>query len=231
MLAEDAPEVRTLLGLTLKAWGLEVDFASNGKAAVEKVLAPGDTGQQYDAILMDIQMPEMDGFEATQQLRQGGCQTPILALTAHAMAGDRQKCLDAGCNDYVVKPIDHDQLFGSLSAHLTCQHTTRSSAEGPHPPGDLKAEKAALMAEFLKELPGRAAEFSAALDAQDWDQLTLLAHRMKGTAAVYELPKISQAARQLEQLAKDADPAQIEPVVAELTSLCRQAVEDGHSFP
>ncbi len=228
LLAEDAPEVRTLLGLMLKAWGLDVDFASNGKVAVEKVLAPGVTGQQYDAILMDIQMPEMDGFEATQRLRQGGCQTPILALTAHAMADDRQRCLDAGCNDYVSKPIDCDQLFGSLSLHLGGEHTAGSSAEEPHPPGDLAAEKVALMAEFLKELPGRAAEFSAALDAQDWDQLALLAHRMKGTAAIYELPSISQAARQLEQLAKDADLTRIEPVVAELTSLCRQVVEDGH---
>ncbi len=93
--------------------GLEVTIAEDGNEAVEKALA-----QEFDLILMDIQMPNMNGYEATKSLRKQGITTPIVTLTAHVMTGDDQKCIRAGCDDYLPKPLDHRQLLEKLRKYL-----------------------------------------------------------------------------------------------------------------
>ncbi|KKL44506.1 hypothetical protein LCGC14_2365000, partial [marine sediment metagenome] len=118
LLAEDVPEVQTLVRMNLEAAGLETDSAENGKTAVEKALASKAEGKPYDLILMDIQMPELNGFEATRRLRQEGWNGPIIALTAHAMSGDREECLEAGCDDYISKPMTDEELFDTVARHL-----------------------------------------------------------------------------------------------------------------
>ena len=118
LLAEDGPDNQRLIAHVLMKNGAKVTVVENGRLAVDVALAARDSDESFDIILMDIQMPEMDGYEATGLLRQKSCATPIIALTANAMAGDRQKCLDAGCDDYVSKPINRRRLLDAIRAQL-----------------------------------------------------------------------------------------------------------------
>ena len=118
LLAEDDPDVRALLSRILTASGLQVDTAEDGRIAWEKATSSKAAGKAYDVILMDCQMPELDGYEASRRLRREGWGGPIVALTAHAMAGDREKCLEAGCDDYLSKPMSSEALLGKMARHL-----------------------------------------------------------------------------------------------------------------
>lgn len=111
LVAEDGPDNRKLITHFLTHAGATVELAENGKLACDAVSKATETGESFDAILMDMQMPEMDGYEATRALRLSDCRIPIIALTAHAMAGDREKCVDAGCDGFATKPIDRNQLL------------------------------------------------------------------------------------------------------------------------
>ncbi|MBN1912536.1 MAG: response regulator [Pirellulales bacterium] len=113
LVVEDGATNRKLISLFLERAGARVTTAENGQEAVDLV-----DQRKFDLILMDIQMPVMDGYTATARLRQQGLTLPIIALTAHAMKGDDQKCRDAGCSGYLPKPIDFDQLLRTVSAAL-----------------------------------------------------------------------------------------------------------------
>jgi len=118
LLAEDGVDNRRILTLILAKAGLKVDVAVNGREACSMAEQSRGAGTPYDLILMDIQMPEMDGYEATRRLRQSGWSEPIVALTAHATTGDRQRCLEAGCDDYLSKPVTRQRLLEVVGQHL-----------------------------------------------------------------------------------------------------------------
>ena len=115
LLVEDNEMNRDMLSRRLQRKGYEIEMALNGRQGVEMAR----TGK-YDLILMDMSLPEVDGWEATRQLRLAPetKAVPVIALTAHAMAGDREKALEAGCNDYDTKPIELNRLLGKIEALL-----------------------------------------------------------------------------------------------------------------
>jgi len=121
LLAEDGRDNQRLIQLYLARAGASVEIASDGAEAHAKALIAMAIGRPHDLILMDMQMPQMDGYEATRRLRTDGYKGPIVALTAHAMSGDRERCLAAGCDDYASKPIERKRLIDLCSAKLRPQ--------------------------------------------------------------------------------------------------------------
>ncbi|MCR4410842.1 MAG: ATP-binding protein [Thermoguttaceae bacterium] len=121
LLAEDGPDNQRLIHTLLRRQGLEVEVAENGRVACRKVWLAAAEGKPYDLVLMDMHMPELDGYQATRQLREEGWSGPIVAMTASAMDGDRARCLEAGCDDYLAKPIGKAAFLQSVGRWLSVQ--------------------------------------------------------------------------------------------------------------
>ena len=123
LLAEDIPDNQRLIASILRNAGAEVDIADDGLEAVEKAMAAhrewhkrsADPAGPFDVVLMDMQMPLLDGYEAVRRLRHEGYARPIVALTANAMCGDREKCIASGCDDFVSKPVDRRKLVETVA--------------------------------------------------------------------------------------------------------------------
>ena len=114
LVAEDVVANQMVIKLMLEKAGVEVTIANDGKEAVRQAQS-----KPFDLIFMDINMPNMNGYEATKALRKAGITTPIVALTAYAMKGDDKKCIEAGCDDYLAKPVEFKQLFEMLNKYLS----------------------------------------------------------------------------------------------------------------
>ncbi|MEM1305036.1 MAG: ATP-binding protein, partial [Planctomycetota bacterium] len=126
LVAEDGVDNQRLVRYLLKKAGAEVTIVGDGKQAVGRLLDSG--GSRYGVVLMDMQMPVMDGYEATRTLRERGYRGPVIALTAHAMDGDRQKTLDAGCDDYSPKPYNPAELVRLIREHAAAHATPNGPA-------------------------------------------------------------------------------------------------------
>ena len=118
LLAEDSPDNQRLIGFILRKVGLDTVLVDDGQQAVDAAWEAHESGRPFDVILMDMQMPVLDGYTATQQLRGRGYAGPIIAFTAHAMSGDRDQCIAAGCDDHVSKPINRPKLIATIQRHL-----------------------------------------------------------------------------------------------------------------
>ncbi len=136
LLAEDGFDNQRLITLYLTMAGAEVTLAENGRVALDRLAAAAAGaagGRPFDVVLMDMQMPEMDGYSAAAEARRRGVALPIVALTAHAMSDDRARCLAAGCSDYLTKPIDRDLLLRTVLSHLPADARGRQAAPADAP--------------------------------------------------------------------------------------------------
>ncbi len=222
LLAEDNEINQRMTQVLLTRQGCLVDLANNGLEAVDAVQQ-----KQFDLIFMDVQMPDMDGFEATQRIRSlEGTErhTPVVAMTAHAMPEDRQRCLDAGMDDYLSKPLDAHKVFEIIErwTDTSGEYTTPGDTAVPlAPPFDPDAvfdsQNAlsrfgydrdffrSLLEDFLQTLPQKLETMRMALEQQKPDIVSYQAHNLKGVAANFGAMRLSNLAHQLDEMTKASD--------------------------
>lgn len=211
LLVEDNPDNVSIFLHMLEPLGLSVSVANNGREALANVSSQIQKGEGYDFILMDMQMPVMDGYTATRELRKRRVEVPIIALTAFAMAGDEANCLQAGCDLFVTKPVLRTTLIATLCKALKsperneCRVADESRPE-PDEEGPLVVARAPdplvfseLLERYRKSLQRHLKVLETAEVAGDVDEFCRTSHRLRGTASNYGFPLITTAASVCEE--------------------------------
>ncbi len=218
LIAEDNTTNQVVaFGMLRKLGYDDVSVANDGAEALQMALQ-----ERYDVILMDCQMPEMDGYESTRRLREAGCDSAIIAMTANAIKGDRERCLEVGMNDYLTKPID----LKVLRTMLTRWAGTPVSKLGELPlfdgdamdsrfGGDLELKEVAL-ATFRKTTPALLGKLRAAFESGNRKQLALLAHSAKGGGSMIAAERYAGLAAVLEERAMSAPDEELRRLVEDL---------------
>lgn len=216
LLAEDSPDNQRLIGHYVRQTGAELAIAHNGKRAVDEALS-----DHFDLILMDMQMPVMDGVEATRLLRRAGYRGPIVALTANVFRDDRDRCAQAGCTDFLTKPIDRGAFQEVLGKYLA----RRTHAQAETGEDDFADDLYDLAADFVAKLPKWTADMRAAHAGDNLPELTTLVHQIKGLGSTFGYPEITRCAQEINQQLHDGDTSDLVPALENLYQACDDAVE------
>ncbi len=213
LVVDDSSENREVLRFLLEEAGAECEIAGNGAVAIDVALNGKSTGRPFDVVLMDMSMPVLDGYEATRRLLQHGFDAPIIALTALAMPGDRERCFEAGCIDYLSKPIVPSQLLRCVEKHLSLvAHGPLSLADekGLDPPfslaGNPRFER--VIERYVASFPGWIESIRGLLAAGELKTLQTKVHRLRGTASNYGFPEVAEAAGTCEHALRAGRPAE-----------------------
>ena len=216
LLVEDNPVNQRVIALKARHLGVEPRIVENGAQAVEVALA-----EPYDLILMDMQMPVMDGVTATRTLRERGYAGPIIALTANSTQQDRQQCLDAGCNGFLTKPIENALFADLLRRHLQAGAAVPVASDEPIVPSLLQQDPGLL--ELVSHLRERFVAYCAALRAaqakRDSEALRQLARQMKTAGSDYLSPQLTELIGRLEFAATVGNEQSTQDLVAQLDTL------------
>jgi signal transduction histidine kinase/AmiR/NasT family two-component response regulator/HPt (histidine-containing phosphotransfer) domain-containing protein len=253
LLAEDQPDNERLLTKVLRRAGAFVDVARDGAEAVARTTAVAET-DPYDVVLMDMQMPVLDGYQATAALRAGRYQGPIVALTASAMKEDRERCVAVGCDDYVTKPADMTHLVDVVARFATrgrggprleaalasgTLHDVPLHAVVERDTSECTLEStladdpiiASLLGDFADELVVSSAGIEAALGTNDTNALARLAHSLAGAGGGYGFPSLTTAARALEGAIAEGSQTAIVARTGELLALSSRVVVAARATP
>jgi CheY-like chemotaxis protein/HPt (histidine-containing phosphotransfer) domain-containing protein len=245
LLAEDNVVNQQVATELLRRLGYRTDVVANGRDAVEAV-ARG----VYDAVLMDCQMPHMDGFEATAEIRRRGFDTaklPIIAMTADAVDGNRDRCLNAGMNDFLTKPLQRDVIAAALSRWTnggTARVSEAAVADTPSPAADemldlgqlrsLVGDDMSTMRFFLDLFVQSSGpvleEIDSAITSRRADALRRALHGLKGSALSVGARGVGERARDLEVAAAREDWTQVTPLHARLTDALKQTTIIAQDF-
>ena len=243
LVTDDTPANRKLVGLVLRKAGLTVDEAENGQQAVDMVMA-----NKYDLVLMDMQMPVMDGFTATSTLRAAGLTLPIIALTANVMNSDRERCESSGCNGFLIKPIDIDQLLSTLAEYLeltdvappatapadpTAADPRLSRIPTIAPSSDSRVLESTLptdipefreiVDQFINMLTPMMDDMQTAWVDRNFAKLQDLAHKLKGTGGTVGFTEFTAPAERLHRQMELRTEDDVEQLLAELMELSQAA--------
>ena len=240
LVVDDGDTNRKLIRLVLSRAGAEVVEAENGRQAVDMASV-----EQFNLILMDMQMPVMDGYSATAELRRREVGCPVIALTAHAMKGDDQKCLDAGCTGYLAKPFDPGDLVATVAAALGCDGEasappapeTGTPTDVGEPSTPLEPivstlplddhEFCEIVVEFIDRLQSQLEQMTHAQRAADYDELAKLAHWLKGSGGTAGYERLTSVAAELGQLAKQRQVERIATQLQDLRDVVARVVAGG----
>lgn len=248
LVVDDGAENRELVRFLLEDAGLTVDEAENGQSGVEKAIA-----NPYDLLLMDVQMPIMDGFTATRLLRQQGVETPIIALTANAMKGFEEQCLDAGYSGYLSKPIEVDRFMNYMAEHFNGKVIHEAPAPAPvfstneekgtekSPPnqsapivsrlqtGNEKIRS--LIQRFTIRLTDQLTAMDKAVKQKDMKEVAELAHWLKGAGGTVGFDDFTEPATRLEFFAKAGKEAEVVQSLTELRAMTERIVSPESNAP
>jgi CheY-like chemotaxis protein len=242
LIVEDNEINQSLLKHLFSEWKLKFDVASNGKKAITKLKT-----DKYGLILMDIQMPEMDGYTATQEIRLTlKLETPIIAMTAHALAGEREKCLSYGMNEYISKPIREEQLYQLVSRFTRVKSPENKTSNEPGNPGPdeykyinlqymreisggNKDYEKTVTEQFLEAIPEEIAGIKSSLQHKDISSLHQFAHNMRTTVSVMGLNEKLQAYLDIMEYENYSDH-RFNEAFDSLQSICREAEAEARRF-
>ena len=218
LLADDTAELRDLVALYISSIAPDVRVVSveNGARAVERALI-----DDFDLIVMDLQMPEMDGFSAAQLLRASGYRGPMIALTANALSEDRDRCLAAGFDAFITKPIDARVLGDALHTCLSDTGAVNDTLAWADMP-----ELTALKLRFVDSLAARCDAMDAASALGDWHGVAGIAHQLKGSGGNFGFPELTECAGMLEQAARGGDVPTAVRLLAALGTMIESIVDD-----
>ncbi|MEW6074524.1 MAG: ATP-binding protein [Planctomycetota bacterium] len=214
LVVDDSEDNRDVLRFLLQEAGCICVGAENGALGVRAALDAVRSGHPFDAILMDVNMPVMTGFEATARLLEAGVEAPILALTAMSLSDDAEKCRAAGCHDYIAKPVVPRKFLQTIARHLPARMPGRAAPPGDGRPADAASFSLAgnprfapLVKRYVGSFPVQAERIRAAHAAGELDEVRTLVHRIRGTASNYGFPAITAAAGACEEAIREGKAA------------------------
>lgn len=212
LLAEDNVDNQELLLIFLRRIGVDVTIVENGKLAIEAI-----ENHDFDLILMDMRMPVMGGIEAVKILRKQGYKKPIIAITANAMLEDRDNCFDAGCNDFLSKPVDALKLTETLGKYLDVKESEiseKTSLVSSLLEND--PEMINLVKRFANALPDTLKEIGVLIENVEWKELSEILHKLKGTGGNFGFEKVSNLAAKMEFQVANQDKGELIKLFSEL---------------